>query len=83
MILRDHVAFLHAQLADLAADLRADDDVVGRDEAGEGQRGRAGAEDEVDAGADDEHRDEEEGKPLAHGVGGRRGGRRLNLKHLN
>ena len=76
LILRDDVAFLHAQLADLAADLRADDDVVGRDEAGEGQRGRAGPEDEVDAGADDEHGSEEDGKTLAHGVGGRRGVRR-------
>ena len=29
------------QLADLAADLRADDDVVGRDDAGEDERGGA------------------------------------------
>ena len=39
LILLDGVAFLDQQLRDLPGDLRADDDVVGGDDAGEGQRG--------------------------------------------
>ena len=40
LILRDPIAFLHHQLGDLPGDLRADDHVVGGDQAGQDQRRR-------------------------------------------
>ena len=45
------VSFRDEQLLDLAADLRADDDVVGGDDAGQHERGGGAAQIEVGAGS--------------------------------
>jgi hypothetical protein len=57
--LRHGVALIDEQLSDLPADLRADDDVLSGDDAGEDERGGAGFEGVPDsAGAEEEEGEE-------------------------
>ena len=58
------VALLHAKVVDAAANLRADDDVVGGHHAGEDERDRLATEVEVGAGA--ESGQQEERKDFLH-----------------
>ena len=68
LILLDQVAFVHQQLRDLAADLRADDHVVGRDDAGEHERGGRRVEVGVERGTAADEQDEDDDPAYAfHG----------------
>ena len=61
-----HVALFHEELRDAAGDLRADDDVVGGDDAGEDEGNRPRAAVPVVAGAGDEDQQDERANDALH-----------------
>ena len=76
LVLLDLVAFLDQELRNQPGDLRADDDVVGRDDTGQHERRRRPVEVGVEPGAGAEHDDEHEEAADAFHEGARM------LKHL-
>src|SRR5437667_653517 len=65
----DGIALADTQLADLSGDLRADDDVVRRDDTGQHEDGRRGAQVGVGAaGGGRQHQEDEQPSGLGHAV---------------
>jgi hypothetical protein len=73
LILLHDVAFVDEDLADLTGDLRADNDVVGRDDAGQDQRGRRPLRVVVSADRRGDHEHQEHCAANAFHVGSRCG----------